>query len=66
LGHGLRPGGTAALAVATAHPGRAGKLMLTDVAPGFPEARRQAFRVITRAACQTLIDADLVHDLPPR
>lgn len=104
-------GGTVALAFAIAHPDRLGKLVLADVAPGFPEHGKQAFRVMSdkvataglgsiadiaanrvfhpaylaqhphaieerraallkidpvafRAACQTLVDADLVPDLP--
>lgn len=109
MGNGY--GGTVALAFAIAHPDRVGKLVLADVAPGFPEAGKQAFRVMSekvaaaglgaivdiaanrvfhqaylaqhpqaieerravllridpaafRAACQTLIDADLVPGLP--
>jgi 3-oxoadipate enol-lactonase len=44
MGNGF--GGTVALAFAIAHPGRIAKLMLADVAPGFPEAGKQAFRVM--------------------
>jgi len=109
LGNGY--GGTVALAFAIAHPDRVGKLVLADVAPGFPEAGKQAFRVMSekvatgglggiadiaanrvfhpaylaqhpraieerrevlltinpdafRDACQILVDADLVPDLP--
>lgn len=109
MGNGY--GGTVALAFAIAHPDRVGKLVLADVAPGFPEAGKQAFRVMSdrvaaaglgaiadiasnrvfhqaylaqhpqaigerravllkidpvafRAACQTLVDADLVPGLP--
>jgi 3-oxoadipate enol-lactonase len=109
IGNGY--GGTVALAFAIAHPDRVGRLVLADVAPGFPEAGKQAFRVMSekvgagglgsivdiaanrvfhpaylarhpqaieerravllkidpqafRAACQTLVDADLVPDLP--
>jgi pimeloyl-ACP methyl ester carboxylesterase len=109
MGNGY--GGTVALAFAIAHPDRVGKLVLADVAPGFPEQGKQAFRVMSekvaatglasivdiaanrvfhqaylaqhpqaiderravllkidpaafRAACQALVDADLVPDLP--
>lgn len=109
MGNGY--GGTVALAFAIAHPDRIGKLVLADVAPGFPEPGKQAFRVMSekvaaaglgaiadiaskrvfhdtylaqhpqavderrevlleidpvafRAACQMLVDADLVPDLP--
>jgi 3-oxoadipate enol-lactonase len=44
IGNGF--GGTVALAFALAHPGRIGKLVLADVAPGFPEEGRQAFRLM--------------------
>lgn len=109
MGNGY--GGTVALAFAIAHPDRVGRLVLVDVAPGFPEAGKQAFRVMAekvakgglgsiadiaanrvfhpaylarhpqaieerravllkidpsafRAACDTLVAADLVPDLP--
>jgi pimeloyl-ACP methyl ester carboxylesterase len=109
MGNGY--GGTVALAFAIAHPDRVGKLVLADVAPGFPEQGKQAFRVMSdkvgaaglgaivdiaakrvfhdaylaqnpqavderraallkidpvafRAACQMLVDADLVPNLP--
>jgi 3-oxoadipate enol-lactonase len=45
MGNGY--GGTVALAFAIAHPGRVGRLVLADVAPGFPEAGKQAFRVMS-------------------
>ncbi len=45
MGNGY--GGTLALAFAIAHPDRVGKLVLADVAPGFPEAGKQAFRVMS-------------------
>ncbi len=45
MGNGY--GGTLALAFAIAHPDRVGKLILADVAPGFPEAGKQAFRVMS-------------------
>jgi 3-oxoadipate enol-lactonase len=44
LGNGF--GGTVALAFAIAYPDRIAKLVLADVAPGFPEAGKQAFRVM--------------------
>jgi pimeloyl-ACP methyl ester carboxylesterase len=44
LGNGF--GGTIALALVLAHPGRFARLVLSDVAPGFPEAGKQAFRVM--------------------
>lgn len=109
MGNGY--GGTVALAFAIAHSDRLGRLVLVDVAPGFPEQGKQAFRVMSekvaaaglgaivdiaanrvfhqaylaqhpqaveerravllkidpvafRAACQILVDADLVPDLP--
>jgi pimeloyl-ACP methyl ester carboxylesterase len=109
VGNGF--GGTVALAFALRHPERVGRLVLCDVAPGFPEAGKQAFRIMAasaaeggmgaiaeiaakrvfhtvhlgkhpmaveerravllkidpsafRTACMTLIDADLVADLP--
>src|SRR5438093_8663832 len=109
MGNGF--GGTVALAFALRHCERVGRLVLCDVAPGFPEAGKQAFRIMAasaaeggmgaiaeiaakrvfhtvhlgkypeaveerrtvllqidpagfRAACMTLIEADLVADLP--
>jgi 3-oxoadipate enol-lactonase len=44
MGNGF--GGTVALAFALEHGNRIGKLVLADVAPGFPEAGKQAFRVM--------------------
>jgi 3-oxoadipate enol-lactonase len=44
MGNGF--GGTVALAFAIAYPDRIVKLVLADVAPGFPEAGKQAFRVM--------------------
>jgi pimeloyl-ACP methyl ester carboxylesterase len=44
LGNGF--GGTLALAFALDHPVRVGRLILCDVAAGFPEEGRQAFRVM--------------------
>ncbi len=46
LGNGF--GGTVCLAFALDHPGRIGKLVLCDVAAGFPEAGKQAFRVMAQ------------------
>jgi 3-oxoadipate enol-lactonase len=109
MGNGF--GGTVALALALAHPDRLAKLVLADVAPGFPEAGKEAFRTMAakvaergmgaiaelaanrvfhaaylaehpqavakrravllktdpaafRAACTSLVDADLVPQLP--
>jgi 3-oxoadipate enol-lactonase len=42
LGNGF--GGTLALGFALAHPGRVGKLVISDAAAAFPEQGRQAFR----------------------
>lgn len=108
MGNGY--GGTVALAFAIAHSNRLGRLVLVDVAPGFPEQGKQAFHAMSekvaaaglgaivdiaanrvfhqaylaqhpqaveerravllnidpvafRAACQILVDADLVPDL---
>jgi 3-oxoadipate enol-lactonase len=44
MGNGF--GGTVALAFALAHGDRLAKLVLCDVAPGFPEEGKQAFRVM--------------------
>lgn len=44
MGNGF--GGTVALAFALAHGNRLAKLVLCDVAPGFPEEGKQAFRVM--------------------
>ncbi len=44
IGNGF--GGTVALAFALAHGDRLAKLVLCDVAPGFPEEGKQAFRVM--------------------
>ncbi len=109
MGNGF--GGTVALAFALAHGDRIAELVLCDAAPGFPEAGKQAFRIMAasaaeggmgaiaeiaakrvfhtvhlgkypeaieerraillqidpagfRAACMTLIEADLMPDLP--
>lgn len=45
MGNGF--GGTVALAFALSDPGRVGKLILADVAPGFPPEGKQAFRVMS-------------------
>jgi 3-oxoadipate enol-lactonase len=45
MGNGY--GGTIALAFAIAHPDRLGKLVLVDVAPGFPPEGKQAFRIMS-------------------
>jgi 3-oxoadipate enol-lactonase len=44
MGNGF--GGTVALAFALAHGDRLAKLVLCDVAPGFPEEGKQAFRIM--------------------
>jgi len=44
LGNGF--GGTVALAFALAHPDRIAKLVLSDVAAGFPDEGKQAFRIM--------------------
>jgi len=44
LGNGF--GGTLALAFALDHPERVGRLILCDVAAGFPEEGKQAFRIM--------------------
>src|ERR1041385_476901 len=44
MGNGF--GGTVALAFALAHGDRLARLVLADVAPGFPEEGKQAFRVM--------------------
>jgi 3-oxoadipate enol-lactonase len=50
LGNGF--GGTVALAYALDHPERLGQLVLCDVAAGFPEEGRQAFRVMAQKVAQ--------------
>lgn len=50
LGNGF--GGTVALAFALDEPQRVGRLVLCDVAAGFPEEGRQAFRVIAEKVAQ--------------
>jgi len=50
MGNGF--GGTLALAFALAHGERVGRLVLCDVAPGFPEAGKQAFRIMAATAAQ--------------
>src|SRR5262249_38338788 len=50
MGNGF--GGTLALAFALAHGDRVGRLVLCDVAPGFPDAGRQAFRIMAATAAE--------------
>jgi 3-oxoadipate enol-lactonase len=50
MGNGF--GGTVALAFALAHGERVGRLVLCDVAPGFPDAGKQAFRIMAASAAQ--------------
>jgi 3-oxoadipate enol-lactonase len=50
LGNGF--GGTVALGFALDQPRRAGRLILCDVAAGFPEQGRQAFRVMAEKVAQ--------------
>ena len=50
MGNGF--GGTLALAFALAHGERVGRLVLCDVAPGFPEAGKQAFRIMAATAAE--------------
>lgn len=50
LGNGF--GGTVALGLALDQPRRAGRLILCDVAAGFPEEGRQAFRVMAGKVAQ--------------
>src|SRR5262249_61016444 len=50
MGNGF--GGTLALAFALAYGDRVGRLGLCDVAPGFPEAGRQAFRIMAATAAE--------------
>lgn len=50
LGNGF--GGTVALAFSLDNPGRAGRLVLCDVAAGFPEDGRQAFRVMAKKVAE--------------
>jgi len=50
MGNGF--GGTVALAFAIEHRERVGRLVLCDVAPGFPEAGKQAFRIMAATAAE--------------
>jgi 3-oxoadipate enol-lactonase len=50
IGNGF--GGTVALAFALAHGERLAKLILCDVAPGFPEEGKQAFRVMEKKVAE--------------
>ena len=50
MGNGF--GGTVALAFALTHRERVGRLVLCDVAPGFPEAGKQAFRIMAASAAE--------------
>ncbi len=50
MGNGF--GGTVALAFALTHRDRVGRLLLCDVAPGFPEAGKQAFRIMAATAAE--------------
>jgi 3-oxoadipate enol-lactonase len=50
MGNGF--GGTLALAFALVHGDRIGRLVLCDVAPGFPEAGKQAFRIMAATAAE--------------
>src|SRR5437899_9201072 len=50
MGNGF--GGTLALAFALAHGERVGRLVLCDAAPGFPEAGKQAFRIMAASAAE--------------
>ena len=50
MGNGF--GGTVALAFALAHGHRVARLVLCDVAPGFPEAGKQAFRIMAASAAE--------------
>jgi 3-oxoadipate enol-lactonase len=50
LGNGF--GGTVALAFALADGDRVGRLVLCDVAPGFPDAGKQAFRIMAASAAE--------------
>src|SRR5438067_2529147 len=50
MGNGF--GGTVALAFALEHGARVGRLVLCDVAPGFPEAGKQAFRIMAASAAE--------------
>lgn len=50
LGNGF--GGTLALAFALDHPARVGRLILCNVAAGFPEEGKQAFRVMAEKVSQ--------------
>jgi len=51
LGNGF--GGTLALAFALDHPESVGRLILCDVAAGFPEAGKQAFRVMAEKVAES-------------
>src|SRR5438309_2554777 len=50
MGNGF--GGTVALAFALADGDRIGRLVLCDVAPGFPEAGKQAFRIMAASVAE--------------
>ncbi|HXY89618.1 MAG TPA: alpha/beta fold hydrolase [Xanthobacteraceae bacterium] len=50
MGNGF--GGTVALAFALAHGDRLAKLVLCDVAPGFPEPGKEAFRVMAKKVAE--------------
>jgi 3-oxoadipate enol-lactonase len=50
MGNGF--GGTVALAFALARGDRVASLVLCDVAPGFPEAGKQAFRIMAASAAE--------------
>lgn len=50
MGNGF--GGTVALAFALEHGARIGRLLLCDVAPGFPEAGKQAFRIMAASIAE--------------
>jgi pimeloyl-ACP methyl ester carboxylesterase len=50
MGNGF--GGTVALAFALAQGDRVASLVLCDVAPGFPEAGKQAFRIMAASAAE--------------
>jgi pimeloyl-ACP methyl ester carboxylesterase len=55
LGNGF--GGTLALGFALAHPGRLGKLVISDAAAAFPEQGRQAFRVMAEKVAENGLGA---------
>jgi 3-oxoadipate enol-lactonase len=50
LGNGF--GGTVALAFALVYADRVGRLLLSDVAPAFPEAGKQAFRIMAASVAE--------------